>query len=52
MTDSAHAKRLTVNKIFGDSLPEITRDEQDERPSDGEADEDRWLRDNVPPHHG
>lgn len=52
MTDSADAKRHTVNKIFGDSLPEITKDEQDERPFDGDPDADRWLRDNVPPHHG
>jgi hypothetical protein len=52
VTEPADSKRASVNKIFGDSLPEITKDEWDERPSDGEAERDRWLRDNVPPHHG
>jgi hypothetical protein len=52
VTDSARPERDLVNKIFGDSLPEITRDESDERPSDGEAERDHWLRENVPPHHG
>ncbi|MGH3642062.1 MAG: hypothetical protein ACRDUX_23890 [Mycobacterium sp.] len=52
MTEPADSKRASVNKIFGDSLPETTKDEWDERPSDGDAERDRWLRDNVPPHHG
>jgi hypothetical protein len=42
----------SVNKIFGDSLPETTKDEWDDHPSDGDAERDDWLRANVPPHHG
>ncbi len=52
MTDEAGPTGHAVNKIFGDSLPETTKDEWDEHPGDGEADRDRWLRENVPPHHG
>jgi hypothetical protein len=42
--------------IFGDPLPERTRDEcaegrADERPRGGAGDDD-WLRSQVPPHHG
>ncbi|MEV0359221.1 hypothetical protein AB0H71_24515 [Nocardia sp. NPDC050697] len=38
-------------RIFGDALPETTRDERgdDERRDDSG---DSWLRSQVPPHHG
>jgi hypothetical protein len=52
VTESSQPKELLVNKIFGDSLPDTTKDERDERPSDGDAERDEWLRENVPPHHG
>ncbi len=43
--------REAVNRVFGSELPQASSDERD--PSDGAdaADRDRWLRDNVPPHH-
>ena len=43
--------REAVNRVFGAELPQASTDERD--PSDGaDADDrDRWLRDNVPPHH-
>lgn len=51
MTRESHWDRDAVNKIFGNPLPNITRDEQEEaRPAD-DGERDRWLRDNVPPHH-
>jgi hypothetical protein len=40
-------------RVFGDVLPETTRDDRDDRgdsPSSRSADE--WLRRQVPPHHG
>lgn len=42
----------SVNRVFGAELPQASSDERD--PSDGAdaEDRDRWLRDNVPPHHG
>jgi hypothetical protein len=46
-------RRRRLAEVFGDVLPETTSDERDdEAPStDGEA-ADRWLRSQVPPHHG
>ena len=44
------ARRRRLEEVFGDALPEQTRDdvEPDERP----ADRDDWFRSQVPPHHG
>ncbi|WP_114422446.1 hypothetical protein [Nocardioides houyundeii] len=46
-------RRRRLAEIFGDVVPETTRDERD--PADG-AERDRssddWLRSQVPPHHG
>ena len=51
-SDWERRKRRT--EVFGDVLPETTRDERDE--PDGapteEKSADRWLREQVPPHHG
>ena len=45
--------RRKLDEIFGDVLPSTTRDERDEGrdPSSRDNDE-RWYRDNRPPHHG
>ncbi|WP_436976010.1 hypothetical protein [Nocardia xishanensis] len=38
-------------RIFGETLPETTRDERGDDPDErGSADD--WLRSQVPPHHG
>jgi hypothetical protein len=48
----AEAARLRrLDEVFGDVLPETTSDERDDRDAGGDA-SDRWLRDQVPPHHG
>jgi hypothetical protein len=52
VSDQPRSKVDAVNKIFGDFIPETTKDEWDERPSEGDAERDDWLRENVPPHHG
>jgi hypothetical protein len=45
-------RRRRLAAVFGDVLPETTSDERDaETPSDEDA-QDRWLRGQVPPHHG
>jgi hypothetical protein len=50
--ESEWQRRRRLEEVFGDVLPETTDDERDpETPSDGEAQE-RWLRNQVPPHHG
>lgn len=39
--------------VFGEVLPETTQDDRDEREPRGAGSEaERWLRSNVPPHHG
>ncbi|MHC9296640.1 hypothetical protein ACRCUN_29600 [Mycobacterium sp. LTG2003] len=51
MTNPDKLTRRTVNKIFGEELPGIAPDERDTASPDDDADHDRWLRDNIPPHH-
>lgn len=47
---AARARRERLDRVFGDVLPETTRDERDpERAGD---DGDDRLRREVPPHHG
>jgi hypothetical protein len=50
MRDPQRSKDL-VNRVFGDELPDVTTDEWDSASPEDMADRDRWLRDNVPPHH-
>ena len=52
MTGQSNPKRASVNPIFGDEQPMSSRDERDEGASQGDAEREQWLRDNVPPHHG
>ncbi|MBA2955810.1 hypothetical protein HZF07_18955 [Nocardioides sp. CGMCC 1.13656] len=49
-TDWQRRKRLA--EVFGDALPETTRDERDDAAPSAESQSDRWLREQVPPHHG
>ena len=51
MNDKPKRTRDAVNKIFGDPLRELPVDEPDSLSPDDTTDHDRWLRDNVPPHH-
>lgn len=45
------ARKRRLAEVFGDSLPEQTRDDVD--PAElSEVDHDEWLRRQVPPHHG
>ena len=54
-TDWERRRRLA--EVFGDVLPETTRDERDpdvrrERRTSGDDPGERWLKEQVPPHHG
>jgi hypothetical protein len=45
-------RRTRLAAVFGDVLPDTTADEREpEAEPDGDA-SDRWLRSQVPPHHG
>ena len=48
-------RRRRLEAVFGDVLPETTSDERDpETVAEASAEDagDRWLRAQVPPHHG
>jgi hypothetical protein len=46
-------RRKRLAEVFGDALPETTRDERDEESAERrESGLDAWLRAQVPPHHG
>ena len=44
-------RRRRLAQIFGEVLPDATRDDRDE-PQVAERGSDAWLRAQVPPHHG
>ena len=45
-------RRRRLEAVFGDVLPDTTRDERDEGGGPPEDGTDAWLRAQVPPHHG
>lgn len=45
------ARRRRLAEVFGDVLPEQTRDDTDGGERDTAASEE-WLKRQVPPHHG
>jgi hypothetical protein len=49
-SDSERRRRLAA--VFGDVLPDTTQDERDPDASSDDDAQDRWLRSQVPPHHG
>lgn len=53
--ESDWQRRKRLAEVFGDVLPETTTDERDADPDRRGGDEsaaDRWLKSQVPPHHG
>jgi hypothetical protein len=58
--ESDWQRRRRLAEVFGEVLPETTRDERDPdvRPARPAGDRpredagDRWLKEQVPPHHG
>jgi hypothetical protein len=53
-TETEWQRRRRLAAVFGDVLPDTTSDERDDETAT-DADEnaqDRWLRNQVPPHHG
>jgi hypothetical protein len=48
---SEAVRRRRIDEVFGDVLPDTTSDEREDPGAGGEA-SDRWLREQVPPHHG
>ena len=50
-TETSWERRRRLAAVFGDVLPEGTRDDRDDSGGD-EARGEEWLRRQVPPHHG
>ncbi|MDN7122820.1 hypothetical protein INN71_15625 [Nocardioides sp. ChNu-153] len=52
--ETPEQRRRRLAAVFGETLPEQTSDDRDDRegPGSGEAAGDAWLRAQVPPHHG
>ena len=44
-------RRRRLDAVFGDVLPEQTGDDRSEG-GDSRSDAERWLQEQVPPHHG
>ena len=51
MANPPKRQRDSVNEIFGDPLPPKAIDDQENSPPEDGDGRDRWLRENVPPHH-
>ena len=52
-SDEAWRRRRRLAEVFGDVLPETTDDEREpDAPPAQDSAGDRWLRSQVPPHHG
>ena len=51
MTPHSRRSQDAVNKVFGEDLSDMSVDDRDDPSPDDDADRERWLRDNVPPHH-
>lgn len=47
--EAAHARRL--DRVFGEVLPDATADDRPDQGDDRTDEQDRWLRENRPPHH-
>ena len=50
--ESDWQRRKRLAEVFGDVLPDTTSDERDIQKADDESASDRWLKSQVPPHHG
>jgi hypothetical protein len=48
--ESRRQRRLA--EVFGDSMPDTTGDEREPDGSREGHDQEKWLREQIPPHHG
>lgn len=42
--------RRRIDEVFGDTVPDTTSDERDDRERQATDRSDEWLRENRPPH--
>jgi hypothetical protein len=51
MTELPDRVRRRLAEVFGDSLPDVTRDELDDPARANRDRDEEWYRANRPPHH-
>ena len=51
MANRPERSRDAVNEIFGDATLPKSPDDRDESSPSEDAEHERWLRENTPPHH-
>lgn len=51
MTGSDNDRDDLVNRVFGEAFAKATSDEWEPTSPEDEAERERWLRENIPPHH-
>jgi hypothetical protein len=51
MANRPERSRDAANEIFGEASLPKSSDDRDKSSSDDDAEHDRWLRENTPPHH-
>lgn len=51
MTEGPKRSRETIDEVFGEAIPQIPAGERDAPTPEDDADRDRWMRENRPPHH-
>jgi hypothetical protein len=51
MANAPKHSRDSVNEIFGDPLPPKSIDDRESPRHEDDSERDRWLRENLPPHH-
>lgn len=51
MSEHPKPSKGALDRIFGAPLPDTTTDERDPSSAEDATTRERWLRDNIPPHH-
>ncbi|WP_197503409.1 hypothetical protein [Mycobacterium sp. E740] len=51
MADRPKPRRDAIDAVFGEELPQASTDERDNASPHEDAERDRWLLENLPPHH-
>ncbi|NHA00651.1 hypothetical protein G5V59_13145 [Nocardioides sp. W3-2-3] len=50
--EPAWKRKQRLAEIFGDVEPSVTEDDKDEPAAKAEPAAEKWLKEQVPPHHG
>lgn len=51
MSDRPKRSRDSIDDVFGEAFPQVPADERGAPDPGDDADRERWMRENRPPHH-